>query len=74
MQAGKGALCVIRHVRYYLKWNYLIGRLSRTFCEKMQLVYRVACMSLMTDFAALRLSFVGNEASILTVPEVYKLY
>jgi len=40
--------------------------------KKMQIVYKVICMSLMTDFSAL--SFVANETNILAVPEVCELY
>lgn len=75
MQAAKRALCVTRHLPLLPEVELSERKIGWDFLwKKMQIVYKVVCMSLMTDFSGLRLSFSGNERSILALPEVCKLY
>lgn len=75
VQAAKRALCVIRHLPLLPEVELSDRKIGWDFLwKKMQIVYKVVCMSLMTEFSGLGLSFLGNESSILALPEDCKLY
>lgn len=75
VQAAKRTLCVIRHLPLLPEVELSDWKVGWDFLwKKMQIVYKVICMNLMTDFSGLRLSYLGNERIILALPEDCKLY